>query len=242
MVDDARGSIRENVREIKERVSSASARAGRDAAGITLIGVSKFQTIELMYYALECGITVFGENRVQERAEKAAGWDGGPALWHMIGRLQRNKVRRAVNLFSCIQSVDGYELAMSIERAATERIESGEEPRGRYPVMVEVNTSNEKSKGGVEPGECANLVGKIVSGCHHLSVEGLMTIGPLYGGESETRASFGLLRELAAEARDRCEIDIPHLSMGMSGDFEIAIEEGSTMVRIGTGIFGARHL
>ena len=242
MVDDARALIQKNAGEIKERVNSAARRAGRDAGGITIIGVSKFQPPELMHYALECGIKVFGENRVQERAEKAAGWSGGPAVWHMIGRLQRNKVRKAVDLFSCIQSVDGYELAVSIERVTAERVESGEEPLGRYPVMVEVNTSREESKGGVEPGECINLVGKIVSGCPHLSVEGLMTIGPLYGGESETRASFALLRGLAAEVRDRCGIDVTHLSMGMSGDFEIAIEEGSTMVRIGTGIFGARHL
>ncbi|MDR3354099.1 MAG: YggS family pyridoxal phosphate-dependent enzyme [Synergistaceae bacterium] len=241
MVEDARGSIRNNVREIRERVSSAAGRAGRDAGGITIIGVSKFQPLELMYYALECGITLFGENRVQERAEKAAGWNGGPAVWHMIGRLQRNKVRKAVGLFSCIQSIDGYELAASVDRVMRERIESGEETRGRYPVMIEVNTSNELSKGGVEPGECVNLAQKIVSECPLLSVEGLMTIGPLGGGESETKASFGLLGRLAASVRDRCGIDVPHLSMGMSGDFEAAIEEGSTMVRIGTGIFGARH-
>jgi pyridoxal phosphate enzyme (YggS family) len=108
--------------------------------------------------------------------------------------------------------------------------------------MVEVNTSGEESKGGVEPGGCMSLVEKIVSECPHLRVEGLMTIGPLCGGESETRASFALLRNLAAAVGDNSGLDVPHLSMGMSGDFETAIEEGSTMVRIGTDIFGARHL
>ncbi|MDR1482846.1 MAG: YggS family pyridoxal phosphate-dependent enzyme [Synergistaceae bacterium] len=243
MVERNSGLIRENINEIRERVSSAAKRAGRSAGDITLVGVSKFQPLELIYDALLCGITVLGENRVQERAEKAAKWDGRAAVWHMIGRLQRNKVRKAVDLFDCIQSIDGHELALSVERAVRERMESGGEPSGdQYPVMVEVNTSGEESKGGIEPFECIDLVEAIISRCPHLRVEGLMTIGPLHGGESETRESFALLRRLATAVKDYNGLVVSHISMGMSGDFEAAIEEGSTMVRIGTGIFGARRL
>jgi pyridoxal phosphate enzyme (YggS family) len=218
-----------------ERLSLAAGRAGRSAGDIVLVGVSKFQPLEFIYAALDCGVAVLGENRVQERAEKASRWDGRASVWHMIGRLQRNKVRKAVDLFDCIQSVDGFDLAGAVERVISERA------CPPYPIMVEVNTSGEESKGGVRPDDCAELVERIASECPHLKIEGLMTIGPLSGGERETRASFALLRELADAARKRSGLGIPHLSMGMSGDFEAAVEEGSTMVRVGTGIFGARH-
>ncbi|MDR1886125.1 MAG: YggS family pyridoxal phosphate-dependent enzyme [Synergistaceae bacterium] len=242
MVASVPDRIRDNIDSIRARIARAAARAGTGADKIELIAVTKFQPIESMYAAVECGIAILGENRVQERADKASRWDGRSAAWHMIGRLQRNKARKAVGLFDCIQSIDGFELAVAIERIIQERTKSEDGAARGYPVMVEVNTSGEETKGGVAPRDCADLVERIAGDCPHLTVEGLMTIGPLAGGDSETRASFALLRSLADVARKRTGLGIPHLSMGMSGDFEAAVEEGGTMVRIGTGIFGARHI
>jgi pyridoxal phosphate enzyme (YggS family) len=241
MVAIARDEIRRNVESVRERIASAAVRARRKPEDVTLIGVSKFQPVEAMYAALDCGIAIFGENRVQERAEKSACWKGGEAAWHMIGHLQRNKARRALELFDCIQSVDGFELASTLERVISGR--SGSEPviSAPYPVFIEVNTSGEDSKSGVPPEECIALADRVVRDCRSLRIEGLMTIGPLSGGERETRASFTLLRSLAEEMRSMIGVEATHLSMGMSGDFETAIEEGATIVRVGTDIFGARH-
>ncbi|MDR3332556.1 MAG: YggS family pyridoxal phosphate-dependent enzyme [Synergistaceae bacterium] len=241
MVAIARAEIRRNVESVRERIASAAARSRRKPEDVTLIGVSKFQPVEAMYAALDCGIAIFGENRVQERAEKAALWKGGEAVWHMIGHLQRNKARRALELFNCIQSVDGFELASALERIISGR--SGSEPviSAPYPVFIEVNTSGEGSKSGVQPEGCIALAERIVRDCRSLRIDGFMAIGPLSEEEGETRASFAILRSLAEETRTRTGIEAPHLSMGMSGDFETAIEEGATIVRVGTDIFGARH-
>jgi pyridoxal phosphate enzyme (YggS family) len=231
--------MRENIRGIRERMTSAAKRSGRGTDDITLIGVSKFQPLESLYMALDCGITILGENRVQEREQKAASWTRGRAEWHMIGHLQRNKARKAVELFDCVQSVDSSELAVSLDRIMRERADSGlnEAP---YPIMIEVNTSQESSKNGVTPSVSVELAEKISSLCPRLEIEGLMTIGPL-AGEAQTRAAFVLLRSLAENIRAELGLPMRHLSMGMSGDFEAAVEEGSTLVRIGTGIFGVRH-
>jgi pyridoxal phosphate enzyme (YggS family) len=218
------------------RIEAAAARAGRSPESVTLIGVSKFQPVEAMYAAVACGIKILGENRVQECAEKSAKWTGPPVSWHMIGHLQRNKARRAVELFDCVQSVDGVELASVIDRIVDEK------NRSQYPVLLEINTSGEASKSGAPPEECFSLVEHVLTGCKNLSPDGLMTIGPLTDDEREVRASFALLRDLAEGARRRFGIALPHLSMGMTGDYEWAIEEGGTIVRIGTGIFGARHI
>jgi pyridoxal phosphate enzyme (YggS family) len=242
MVTVSREGIRRNVEEIRLLTARAAARAGRDPEDISIVGVSKFQPIEAIYAAVDCGVTLLGENRVQEREEKSAAWAGGPAVWHMLGHLQRNKARKALELFDCIQSVDSYDLASTLERIIKERIDGGGCDAGRrYPILIEVNASGEDSKSGVDPDGCLGLVERITDGCPHLGIDGLMTIGPLNGGEAETRASFALLRRLGAFITERAGIMIDQLSMGMSGDFEAAIEEGSTMVRVGTGIFGARR-
>jgi pyridoxal phosphate enzyme (YggS family) len=240
MGDMTLDQMRENVREIRERIAAAAKRAGRRPEDITLLGVSKFQPLESLYMALDCGITVLGENRVQEREQKALSWSGGSVEWHMIGHLQRNKAKKAVELFNCIQSVDSFELALSIEKTVCERLGSGLRS-GPYAVMIEVNASGEESKNGAEPGKCVELIEKILKECPHLEVDGLMTIGSL-AGERECRASFALLRSLAEGVHTALGLRTRHLSMGMSGDFETAIEEGGTLVRIGTGIFGARHV
>jgi pyridoxal phosphate enzyme (YggS family) len=229
--------MRENVLSIKERIATAAARSGRAPRDVMLVGVSKFQPLDSLYMALDCGITVFGENRAQERESKAASWTRESAVWHMIGHLQRNKAKRAAELFDCIESVDSLQLASTLDRIMAEtRLKVAP-----YPVMIEVNTSGEESKYGVEPSRFLELVEEISRDCRRLAIDGLMTIGPLEGGERGARESFALLRSLAAEAREKLGLPMRHLSMGMSGDFEIAIEEGSTLVRIGTGIFGARH-
>jgi pyridoxal phosphate enzyme (YggS family) len=156
----------------------------------------------------------------------------------MIGHLQRNKARRAVELFDCIQSVDSFELASTLERALAGKF--GEGVRD-CPIMVEVNVSGEESKQGVPPGKSFALIEEIAVKCPHIKIEGLMTIGPLGGGAKAAGESFASLRKLRGEMREKFGLAMPHLSMGMSGDYAIAIEEGSTIVRIGTAIFGARH-
>lgn len=227
--------MQKNIDGIMEKIRASAERAGRSAADITLIGVSKFQPMEAIRTAAECGIEIFGENRVQERAEKLGGL-GRPVSWHMIGHLQRNKARKALELFDCIQSVDSLDLARALQRILSEKNSAP------YPIMVEINTSGEPSKEGASLDDCYELLEGIISECPALSVEGLMTIGPLTDDVAAVRRAFALLRSLRDGANERFGIDMPHLSMGMSGDYEVAIEEGSTMVRIGTGIFGPRHI
>lgn len=223
--------IARNIDEVRGRIAEAAARSGRRADEITLIGVSKFQPLEAIYAARDHGLAIFGENRVQERAQKSASWTGEDAAWHMIGHLQRNKARRAVGLFSCIQSIDSIELARIVDEAVV-----GDD---RYPVMIEVNTAHEENKSGVEESRAVELAEKVAS-LDHLKIVGMMTIGPLGGDELAVRSAFASLREIAAKTRSAIGAGELALSMGMSGDYEWAIEEGSTMIRVGTGIFGAR--
>lgn len=195
-----------------------------------LVAVSKEVFPEKIKEAVDCGIRTFGENRVQDAAPKILQF---PDLqWHMIGHLQTNKVKKALELFSMIQSVDSLHLGLEIDKRATSRI----------PILVEVNTSGEQTKFGVRPQELSQLV-EDISGLSRLDLQGLMTIGPGLAIENPeaSRKSFQLLRELRDNLQKRYLIKLPILSMGMSSDYEIAIEEGSTMLRIGTLIFGTRQ-
>lgn len=243
---DLREVMEAKLGEIAERIDVSAKRSGRDASDVTLVAVSKFQPLDMLYTALDCGVRIFGENRVQERADKSSKWNGEPVTWHMIGHLQRNKARKALELFDCIQSVDSFDLASALNRILLERSRTdeaegaGDDNRGKFPIFVEVNTSGEESKHGASPGGCIELVERIAEECPLLSIRGLMTIGPLTDDEREIRSAFVLLRSLAEESRRASGAAMEHLSMGMTGDYEIAIEEGSTLVRIGTGIFGAR--
>jgi len=226
-------TIAERLDALNRRIERAAERSGRTRADIRLVAVAKTVPCEEIAHALAAGVTDIGENRVQE-AERKIAVLGSQAIWHMVGHLQTNKVRKAVALFDWIQSVDSVRLLDRINRVAAEL--------GRRPsVLLQVNTTGETSKFGVEPAAIGDLV-YFASECEHLSVEGLMTIGPLTEIESQTRQAFQRLRLLAEDTRRWTlpRISMRHLSMGMTSDFEIAIEEGATMVRIGTALFGPR--
>jgi len=225
-------TIKDNLVRVYDRISKAAERTGREASSVHLIAVSKTKPLAMIEEALRAGITDFGENRVQEALEKVRPEDG--ATWHMIGPLQRNKAKSAVRIFDMIHSVDRLSLGQELDR----RLQAA----GRtMPVLIQVNTSSEETKAGVEPDRALELAEQlsVLSG---LSVRGLMTI-PAYSPDPEdARPAFRLLRD----TRDRIAsagvtgIGMDVLSMGMSHDFEVAIEEGADMIRVGTAIFGAR--
>ncbi|MDR1580903.1 MAG: YggS family pyridoxal phosphate-dependent enzyme [Synergistaceae bacterium] len=232
--------IRRNLEAVRENLSSAAAASGRKPEEIALMGVSKFQPAESILAAFECGLRLFGENRVQERESKSTSLSGMQAEWHMIGTLQKNKARRALALFDCIESVDNAALAETLERIIGEHTEETKFVLP-YPVMVEVNVSGEDTKQGVAPEKCFALIDDIAVKCPHVGICGLMTIGPQSEDEHKIRDSFRALRELKEAAKKRFDFAMHHLSMGMSGDYAAAISEGSTIVRIGTAIFGVRN-
>ncbi len=220
--------ISENLRSVRERISTAAGHSGRSGDDITLVAVTKTRCVEEIRESLACGVTDIGENYVQE-AEAKFGGIGDQVRWHMIGHLQRNKARHAVEMFSVIQSIDSEELAREIARRA-------ESVGKRMDVLVEVKISEEPGKFGVGAEEAARLVQKIsdVSG---IRVCGLMGMAPFAADPEKTRPYFSKLKELWDKLPDEQRL---YLSMGMTQDFEIAIEEGSNMVRIGTAIFGPR--
>lgn len=226
-------NIKSNVERVRRQVAEAAERAGRDPAEVTIVAVSKTRTVAEIEEAIAAGLTHFGENRVQELKEK---WPHlqGQATWHLIGTLQTNKAKQALQMADLIHSVDRDAIAAELARLAERR---GVPAR----VLVQVNVSGEASKHGVAPEELIPFLRRI-SQRGFLQVEGLMTMAPLVSDPEETRPIFRRLRQLADEVR---ELELPgvsmrHLSMGMSGDFQVAVEEGATLVRIGTAIFGAR--
>lgn len=227
--------IQENLAAVRERIARAAAACGRTAGDITLVAVTKTVPAGTVLEGIAAGITAIGENRVQEALGKHPEI-GARAEWHLIGHLQSNKVKRAVELFSLIHSVDSIGLAAEIGRRALEA-------RKVQDVLLEVNTSGEQQKYGFGPDEQTVLEAldaiKDVGG---IQVLGLMTVGPLTDDREKVRAAFRALRALSGRVRSERipNIGMRHLSMGMSGDFESAIAEGSTMVRIGSAIFGTR--
>jgi pyridoxal phosphate enzyme (YggS family) len=217
--------IRANLGRVQEAIARACERAGRSPDHVLLIAVSKTMDVERVRLAIEAGVAALGENRVQEAKEKIAAL-GHPVPWHLIGSLQTNKARDAARLFDWIHSVDRVELARELSR----RAHSAE--RG-LNVLLQVNLGDEPQKGGVAPAELKHLC-ETVSGLPGLRVRGLMAIPPAAADPEHTRPHFRRLREL------RDELGLEHCSMGMSADYEVAIEEGATMVRVGTAIFGER--
>lgn len=223
--------IKENLRAVNARIAAAAKKSGRSAEEITLVAVSKTHPAEVIKAAVEYDASDIGESRIQEAEPKISSL-GGIARWHMIGHLQTNKVKKAVRIFDMIQSVDSMKLAEEISRQAGEINKS-------VDCLIELNSSGEESKYGVRPDKLINFLKRAYS-LENINVAGLMTIGPFVEDEDLIRAAFRLTRELFLKGREIVGESFSTLSMGMSDDFEIAIEEGSTMVRVGTAIFGPR--
>lgn len=225
--------IKENLEYVEKRIEEACKRAGRDRSEVTLIAVSKTKPVSDIREAIACGITVFGENKVQEIRDKHTEITE-PLSWHMIGHLQANKVKYLPGVACMIHSVDNRKLADEIEKQASKHDIV-------MDVLVEVNMAHEDTKFGLSPDEAIDFV-KEISTLPHLNIRGFMTIAPYTEDPESNRVYFKGLRELKDKVN---ELNIPGvqmdtLSMGMTGDYEVAIEEGATFVRVGTGIFGER--
>lgn len=222
-----------NLERLRGNIEEACHNAGRTSSEITLVAVTKNFPAEAIEQAIALGISIIGENRVQEAAEKYQ--QIGPKVqWHLIGHLQSNKAKKAVELFSLIQSVDSVELAREIGRRALQAGKSQE-------ILLEVNTSGEPQKYGFDPYTVKEALNDI-NDTEGIKVLGLMTVGPLTDDALNIRKSFKMLKGMYDELSDRApgNFEMKHLSMGMSGDYRIAIEEGSNMIRVGSAIFGNR--
>lgn len=231
-VDSPTNNLKDRIDHIRERIRAAAERSGRAADAVRLVAATKTVDVATIVAASLNGIREIGENRVQEASAKSAALEDVPGLrTHFIGQLQTNKARRAVELFELIQSVDRPRLAESLDRAARELGK-------RQRCLIEVKISDDDAKGGLSPGDLDAFVGEF-SEYRSLQLDGLMGIAPFDGGEAAARAAFRKLSALFERHRDKFGDDAV-LSMGMSEDFEAAIEEGSTMVRIGRAIFGER--
>lgn len=226
--------IQEQLIEVEKQIQEACRRAGRAREEVTLIAVSKTKPVSMLMEAYECGIRIFGENKVQELCDKEAEMPKD-IQWHMIGHLQRNKVKYIVDKAALIHSVDSLRLAETIQQEA-------EKKQVTVPVLIEVNVAEEESKFGITLDDAEEMTRKIAA-FSNLRIEGLMTIAPFVENPEENRKYFRALRQLAVDINGK-NIDNVHvriLSMGMTNDYTVAIEEGATMVRVGTGIFGERN-
>jgi hypothetical protein len=228
--------LRERLDEARRRIETCARRRGRDPAEITLIAVSKTHPPSLLRRAIEAGAHDLGENRVQEAEAKIEELGRWPPRWHLIGHLQANKARRAVALFDVIHSIDSASLARRLDRLCVE------EGRNQLPVMIQVDLANEETKSGVDEDDLPGLI-SVVKACERLRLIGLMTLPPFSEDAERARPYFRRLRELRDASGSRMDFGDGRgeLSMGMSNDYEVAIEEGATMVRIGTAIFGERR-
>lgn len=226
--------LAQNFAEVEKNIIEACKRAGRNRDEVTLIAVSKTKPVETLREAYELGTRVFGENKVQEIMDK---YDALPndISWHMIGHLQRNKIKYIIDKVDLIHSVDSVRLAEAIEKEAAKRDLVAN-------VLLEVNVAKEDTKFGLMPEEVESVVQEI-SKFPHVHIKGLMTIAPFVENPEENRAYFKCLRKLSVdiESKKVDNVTMSILSMGMTNDYEIAIEEGATMVRVGTGLFGARN-
>jgi len=223
--------LAENLDSIQQRIRAASERAGRDVASVTLLAVTKGQPPDAVNEAGKLGIASFGENKIQEAKAKIP-LCSGKLRWHFIGHLQTNKCREAVELFGMIQSVDSLHVAQEISKRADQAGKT-------MPILLEVNLAGEASKFGYRPDKLETELNQI-NALPRLEIHGLMTVPPWTANAENVRPVFRQLRELKERCEQALGAPLPHLSMGMSGDFEVAIEEGATFVRIGTALFGPR--
>jgi pyridoxal phosphate enzyme (YggS family) len=215
--------IANNLRELQQRIDEAARRSGRTGKDVRLVAVTKTVGVEEVEVLFDLGLHEFGENRLHDAQPKIEAFAEKDVTWHMIGSVQRRKARDVVELFDYVDSVDRYELAEALDRRCQTREHA-------LPVLVEVNVSNEATKHGFEPGELDEAL-KRMDGLEHLRVEGLMTMAPFVADPEKIRPVFAGLRRLAEQ------VGLPELSMGMSNDFEVAVEEGATQVRIGSLLF-----
>jgi len=221
--------IYENLASIRDRIVAAAVRSGRDPSEIRLVSVSKTHSAEVLREAIQAGISVFGENKVKEAEGKIVDLGRDGIEWHLIGHLQSNKARKAVRLFDYIHTVDSVDLAERLERICFE------EGRERLDVLIQVDLAGEETKSGIPEVDLPSLIEYLTS-CERLKLVGLMILPPFFDDPKATRPYFKRLREIRDDLLPGGE-----LSMGMSHDFEVAIEEGATMVRVGTAIFGERE-
>lgn len=218
-----------NLEIVHAHIKTACEKVGRTADSVEIIGVTKTHGPDMIREAWDAGLRCFGENKVQEAAWKIPGCVSGPE-WHMIGHLQRNKVRQALSLFSVIHSVDSLRLLEQIEQVA-------EEFGGAPEILLEVNVSGEASKDGLQPEQVAEVV-QAACGLRHVTLTGLMTMAPFFPEPEQARPVFARLRILRDNLEQRHGVGLPKLSMGMSNDYLVAVEEGATWVRLGSILFG----
>jgi len=235
MMSNLQKNLHSRLSAVRERIETAAKRSNREAEEITLIAISKTHPPETLRAAIACGVSDLGENRVQEAEAKIIELGREAARWHLVGHLQENKARRAIGLFDVIHSLDSVSLARRLDRLCES------ENRDKLPVLVQVNLGGEESKTGADPSELTALLDEVAA-CERLSLIGLMTLPPYFENPEDGRRFFSELRELRDQfqAEGRFGTSAGELSMGMSHDFEIAIEEGATMIRVGTAIFGDR--
>lgn len=224
--------LAERYQSIQHRMVAACGRAGRDPAGVTLVAISKTHPPESVNALAALGVRHFGENKVQEAKAKIPLCDGR-ITWHMVGHLQTNKARDAVRLFAAIEAVDSLHLAQELEKHA-----AGESRR--LSILLEVNVSGEASKFGLPP-ERVEETATAINALPHLELRGLMTMAPFFEESEPSRPYFRKLGELKRSLERKLGAPLPDLSMGMSGDFEVGIEEGATIIRVGTALFGERR-
>ncbi len=228
--------IVENIAVVRSRIEAACSRAGRDPSEVTLISVSKTHPADIIREAQAAGISVFGENKVQEAESKITELGRDGIEWHLIGHLQSNKARKAVQLFDFVDSVDSVGLAQRLDRICEEV------GREQLPVLVQVDLAGEETKAGIPEFELGELV-EVLRSSKHLKFEGLMVLPPFFDDPEATRPYFKRLREIRDRLAAIGAFSNGHgdLSMGMTNDFEVAIEEGASIVRVGTAIFGERE-
>jgi pyridoxal phosphate enzyme (YggS family) len=227
--------LKQRLEQIEQRIRQAAESSNRDAASVRLVAVSKTIAADIVKEAIEAGVTILGENYVQEAREKFKALVQYPVSWHFIGHLQSNKAKYAVRLFDLIHSVDSLKLAREIDKQAgkLDKIQQ---------ILVQVNISAEDSKSGISTEEAPGLIAEIGQ-LKNLAVKGLMTMPPYFYQPQKVQPFFAALRELRDQIKDQSlpNVSLDELSMGMTGDFEVAIKEGATLVRIGTAIFGERQ-
>lgn len=230
------GEVAQNLAAVRHRIAAACARAGRDPSEVKLVGVTKTVSVDRIREGIEAGLEIIGENYIQEAKSKREPLAGLPVLWHYIGHLQTNKVKTALECCDWIETLDREGLAIELNRRA------GEAGR-KMPVLIQVNIGDEETKSGIGEAELPSFL-KFCCGLDRLDVRGLMALPPFFDQPERVRPYFRRMRELLAMLRTDAPDPrkLTELSMGMSGDFEVAIEEGATIVRVGTAIFGERKM